>query len=74
MKVIAKVMSSRQFEFNGVKYVTLEGFINGLGIFKQNVRENLIPDNLEGKDCEIAFKIGLANFKPTLKVESIKII
>lgn len=74
MKVIAQVVSSKQFDFNGGKFVTLEGFINGMGIFKQTVRENLVPDNLEGKNCEITFKIGLANFKPTLKVEAIKII
>ena len=74
MKVRAEIKTSKQFEFNGNKFVTLEGFINGLGIFKQTVKESLVPDSLEGKECDIDFTIGLTNFKPTLKVVSINLI
>lgn len=74
MKVRAEIKTSKQFDFNGSKFVTLEGFINGLGIFKQTVKENLVPDSLEGKECEIEFTLGLNNFKPCLKVVSINLI
>lgn len=74
MKVLATIVSSKQFDYNGSKFVTVEGFIGGLGIFRQTIRESLIPDNLEGKNCEIEFNIGLTNFKPTLKVVNVKLL
>lgn len=73
MNVNAKIMTSEQFEFNGQKYVKLGGFINGLGLFQQSVKEELIPDKLEGKEVNLEFDIGLVNFKPSLKLKKITI-
>ena len=73
MNVIAKIMTSEQFEFNGQRFVKIQGFINGLGLFQQSVKEELVPDGLEGKECCLMFKIGLVNFKPSLKLVGISL-
>lgn len=73
MNVIAKIMSTEQFEIQGKRYVKLQGFINGLGLFQQTVREELVPDMLEGKECCLNFCIGLSNFKPYLKIKGISL-
>lgn len=74
MKFIAEIKSSEKFEIEGKKFVKLQGFINGLGLFQQTVREEIVPDSLEGKECELGFEVGLVNFKPTLKLTSLKVI
>lgn len=74
MNVIAKILASEKFEFNGGKYVRLQGFINNLGVFQQTVKESLIPDSLEGKECVLNFGIGIDNkFKPYLRLKSISL-
>lgn len=74
MNVIAKILATEQFEFNGGKFVKLQGFINGLGIFQQTVKEDLVPDSLEGKECVLMFSIGLDNkLKPYLRLKGISL-
>lgn len=73
MNVIAKILASEQFEIEGKRFVKLQGFINGLGLFQQTVKEELVPDSLEGKEVCLMFCIGLANFKPYLKIKGISL-
>lgn len=74
MNVIAKILASEKFEFNGSKFVKLQGFINGLGVFQQTVKEELVPDALEGKECCLMFAIGLdGKMKPYLKLKGISL-
>ena len=73
MNVLAKIITTNQFTIDGKKFVKLQGFINGLGLFQQTVREELIPDSLEGKECILKFSVGLANFKPYLKITGISL-
>ena len=73
MNVLAKIITSEQFTIEGKRYVKLQGFINGLGLFQQTVKEELIPDSLEGKECVLKFVIGLNQFKPYLKISGISL-
>ena len=74
MNVTAKILATEQFEFNGGKFVKLQGFINGLGVFQQTVKEELVPDSLEGKECLLMFSIGLdGKMKPYLKLKGISL-
>lgn len=69
----AEIKVSRKYEFNNKKYVELQGFLENLGLFKFSVDEKLVPDDIEGHVVSIDFGIKLANFKPQLKVKSIRI-
>lgn len=72
MNVIAKIFSTEKFEIEGKKFVKLEGYLNDIGVFKQTVREEIVPDFLEGKECVIMFAVGVDAFcKPTLKIKGI---
>lgn len=73
MKVLAKIIASNRVDYDGKKFVKLQGFLNGLGLFQQSVKEELVPDFLEGKECLIEFSIGIMNFKPYLKVVGISL-
>lgn len=74
MKVQAKVICTKKFMIEGKGYVTLQGIMNDKGMFSQTVREELVPDKLEGCSIEMNYDIGIANnFKPYLKLESINI-
>lgn len=69
----AEIKVSRKYEFNNKKYVELQGFLENLGLFKFSVDEKLVPDDIEGHVVSIDFGIKLVNFKPQLKVKSIRI-
>ena len=72
LKVKCQVIFTEQFAFNGNKYVKIQGKINNLGLFQQTVREDLIPDNLEGKNCTMVFTLGVdSKLKPYLKFSEI---
>lgn len=74
MNVIAKILATEQFEFNNGKYVKIQGFINGLGVFQQTVKESLVPDSLEGKEVCMMFSIGVdSKLKPYLKFKGISL-
>lgn len=73
MNVIAKILATEKFAIEGKKFVKLQGFINGLGLFQQTVKEELVPDFLEGKECCLCFTVGLSNFKPYLKIKGISL-
>lgn len=74
MNVIATIVANEPFEIEGKSYVKLQGFINGLGVFKYTVREELVPDSLEGKECILMFSIGVDGFcKPKLCLKGISI-
>lgn len=74
MKVKAKIVCTKKFSIEGKSYVTLQGVMNEKGMFCQTVREDLVPDHLEGTSIELDYDIGIANnFKPYLKLQSIKI-
>ena len=74
MKVNAKVVCTKRFTIEGKGYVTIQGIMNEKGMFSQTVREELVPDRLEGCTIELNYDIGIANnFKPYLKLESINI-
>lgn len=70
----AEVKLSRKYEFNGKKFVELQGFLENLGLFKFSCDEKLVPDGLEGHVASIDFGIKLVNFKPQLKVKSISLV
>lgn len=75
LKLNASICASKQFEINGQKFVTIEGFLQNIGIFKQTVKEELVPDSLEGKNCSIEFDVGVdSKFKPSLKVKRIELV
>jgi len=44
---------------DGKRYVLLEGIAAGIGIAKIFAKEELIPDDLEGKRINCEFEIGL---------------
>lgn len=74
MIIRAKIETSEKFSYKDKRYVKIAGYLEGRGLFEQTVREELIPDNLEGKTCEIEFAVGLSHFKPYLKIDSIKVL
>lgn len=75
IRLNANVLTSNQFEIDGKRFVTVQGTIQGIGIFKQTIPESYVPDNLEGKSCTFVFDIGVDyKFKPCLKLKSIEII
>lgn len=74
MKINARVICTKKFMIEGKGFVTIQGVMNDKGMFSQTVREELVPDKLEGTSIEINYDIGIANnFKPYLKLVSIKI-
>jgi hypothetical protein len=74
MNVIAKILSTEKFEIDGKKFVKVQGFINGLGVFKQTVREELVPDSLENKECCLSFALGLdEKCKPYIRLKAISL-
>lgn len=73
MNVIAKIFTTEQFSFDGKRYVKIKGIMNEKELFEQTVREELVPDGLEGKEAVLDFEIGVAKFKPYLKLKSIVI-
>lgn len=74
MNIIIKVVTTKKFQFNNQNYVGIEGFANGLGIIRQTVKEELVPDELEGKTIKLGICLGLVNYKPSLKVKSLEIV
>lgn len=74
MNVVAKILATEKFAFNGNNFVKLQGFINGLGVFQQTVKEDLVPDSLEGKEVTMMFSIGVdSKLKPYLKLKGISL-
>lgn len=74
ISLTANVFTTQQFEFDGKKFVTIQGTLENIGIFKQTVPENLVPDSLEGRTCTMVFDVGVDyKFKPSLKLKSIKL-
>lgn len=74
INLTANVFTTKQFEIEGKKFVTIEGTLENIGIFKQTVPESLVPDSLEGRQCTMNFDVGVDyKFKPSLKLKSIKI-
>ncbi|MBR2705544.1 MAG: hypothetical protein IKE91_08770 [Clostridia bacterium] len=70
----AKVIVTKKFVMDGKHFVTIQGIMNDKGMFQQTVREELIPDVLEGKEIALNYDVGIAtNFKPYLKLVSINI-
>lgn len=75
MKLRASVLFSDRFEFDGKKYVKMQCYCLGRGVFVQTVREELVPDNLEGKEVSMGFDIGFDNkLKPYLKFTGLEVI
>ena len=74
INLTANVFTTKQFEIDGKKFVTIEGTLENIGIFKQTVPESLVPDSLEGMTCTMNFDVGVDyKFKPSLKLKSIKL-
>lgn len=74
MVLNAKVLCTKKFSMDGKNFVTIQGIINEKGMFQQTVREELVPDFLEGKEISLNYDVGIAtNFKPYLKLVSIKL-
>ena len=74
MNVIAKVLMSKKLEFDGKKFVKIQGFINDIGIFQKTVREELVPDNIEGKEVCMMFGIGIdSKLNPYLNLKGISL-
>lgn len=74
ISLTANIFTTQQFEIDGKKFVTIQGTLENIGIFKQTVPENLVPDSLEGRSCTMNFDVGVDyKFKPSLKLKSIKI-
>lgn len=70
----AKVICTKKFSIDGKGFVTIQGIMNERGMFSQTVREELVPDILEGKEIALNYDVGIAtNFKPYLKLVSINI-
>lgn len=74
MVLNAKVIVTKKFMMDGKNFVTIQGIMNEKGMFQQTVREELVPDVLEGKEIALNYDVGIAtNFKPYLKLVSINI-
>ena len=74
INLTANIFTTQQFEIEGKKFVTIQGTIENIGIFKQTVPESLVPDSLEGRSCTMSFDVGVDyKFKPSLKLKSIKL-
>lgn len=73
MQVLAKIFTTEQFSFDGKKYVKIKGIMNEKELFEQTVREELVPDGLEGKEAVLEFEIGVSKFKPYLRLKRIVI-
>lgn len=72
MEIKARILLSEKFVIDGKNFVKIQGFINGLGIFKQTVREEIVPDAIEGKEVLLNYNIGLDNAcKPYLRLNGI---
>lgn len=70
----ANIFTTQQFEIDGKKFVTIQGTLENIGIFKQTVPESLVPDTLEGRSCTMYFDVGVDyKFKPSLKLKSIEL-
>lgn len=74
MKLKAKVLFSEKFSFNNQQYVKIQGSLENMGLFDISVKENLVPDSIEGKTVNLDYEVGLIKFKPVLKLKSITII
>lgn len=59
MKLKAEILATEKFEIEGKKFVRIQGFINDLGIFKHTVKEEIVPDVLEGRKVTLNFEAGL---------------
>lgn len=74
MNIKASILATEKFMIEGKSFVKIQGFINGLGVFQQTVKEELVPDSLEGKEALMLFSIGLDNkLKPYLKLKGISL-
>lgn len=74
MNLKAKILATDKFQIEGKSYVKLQGFLQNVGVFQQTVREELVPDSLEGKECVMVFNVGLDNrMKPYLKLNGISL-
>lgn len=75
MKLNAKVIFSEKFSFDGKNYVKIQAIANGKGVFQQTLREELVPDSIEGKEVNFNYNIGFdQKLKPFLKFEGLEII
>lgn len=75
MVVKAKILATERFSIDGKAYVKLQGFLSNKGLFQQTVKEELIPDILEGRECNLEFDIGLdGKLKPYLRLKSISLL
>lgn len=76
MKCLMEVATTEKFSFDGKSYVKIQGFAQMDGwdkkkLMETTVREELVPDSLEGKTCLLEFEIGLSKFKPFLRLKNI---
>lgn len=76
MRCLMEVATTEKFNIEGKTYVKLQGFATMDGwdkkkLMETTVREELVPDSLEGKSCIMDFEIGLSKFKPYLRLKSI---
>ena len=53
------VVVSKKIKKEGKEFNILEGTMAGVGVFKTFVREQLIPDNLEGRECMALFSVSI---------------
>lgn len=75
MKLNAKVLFSEKFSFDGKSFVKIQALCNGKGIFQQTVREELVPDSIEGKEVNFVYDIGFdSKLKPYLKFNGLEIL
>ncbi len=75
MKVTLPLQVAISKPFNGKdgrRWVKLEGILLGVGIISTILKEEMVPDSIEGKTVTSVFSIGVSKeFKPYLRLVEI---